>query len=210
VYSTDHPEYNTTVVYPLILVRLPRRSTFEYHRSTFEYHRSTFEYRRSTFEYQWSCVVRLVLTARVALEAVRALCAARALATDWHSSTGVRACVRVACSSKQTLWLPIVRSEVQRAPCRICAGTGLAPSFPHLHRDWARPFLPTSAPGLGLPPATSAPGLSSPLPTSAPGLGSPPATSAPGLGSPLSTYTPGLRTARAPCAPLHSCCRPSP
>ena len=49
VYSTDHPEYNTTVVYPLILVRLPRRSTFEY--------------RRSTFEYQWFCVVRLALTA---------------------------------------------------------------------------------------------------------------------------------------------------
>ena len=42
VYSTDHPEYNTTVVYPLILVRLPRRSTFEY---------------------QSFCVVRLVLIA---------------------------------------------------------------------------------------------------------------------------------------------------
>jgi hypothetical protein len=36
------------------------------------------------------------------------------------------------------------------------------PPCPHVHRDWARPPLPTSAPGLG-----------SPLPTSAPGFGGP-------------------------------------
>jgi hypothetical protein len=37
-------------------------------------------------------------------------------------------------------------------PCHICAGTGAHPC-PYLHRDWGSP-LPTSAPGLGLTPAT--------------------------------------------------------
>jgi hypothetical protein len=85
---------------------------------------------------------------------------------------------------------------------------------PHLRRDWARPChigirtrltAARSVPGLGSPPATSAPGLGSPLPhlrrdwarpchicagtglaaaTSAPGLGLAAATSASGPGSP--------------------------
>jgi hypothetical protein len=40
--------------------------------------------------------------------------------------------------------------------------SGLGSHLPHLHRDWPTP--PTSAPGLGPTPATSAPGLGSPIP----------------------------------------------
>ena len=89
--------------------------------------------------------------------------------------------------------LPHLDLDLAR-PCHFAAGnghlhcniyTGTGQPLPHLHRDWARPLphlhrdsahscnictgtrltpAATSVPGLGLAPATSAPGLSSPLP----------------------------------------------
>ncbi len=77
-------------------------------------------------------------------------------------------------------------------PYHICSGTGLTPAtsaaglgspLPHPHPGLGSPPA-TSAPGLNTP-TTSAPGLGSPLPHPHRGLGSPPPSSAPGLGSPL-------------------------